>query len=133
MCLLPRAVVTGATSGIGKAYATEVSLQFPLKKKKKNNPLFGPNFMLGRDKLVKICLEESCRVLNATDPVCMHVFFQLARRGLDVVLVSRCHDKLQMVAKEIGESNVKKILLCYSNVPITTGAFVISRAVLGQI
>lgn len=29
MCLLPRAVVTGATSGIGKAYATEVSLQFP--------------------------------------------------------------------------------------------------------
>lgn len=110
MCLLPRAVVTGATSGIGKAYATEVSLQFPFKKTKtKNNPLFGPNFMLGRDELVKICLEESCRVLNATDPVCMHIFFQLARRGLDVVLVSRCHDKLQMVAKEIGESNVKKI------------------------
>ncbi|XP_073335475.1 hydroxysteroid (20-beta) dehydrogenase 2 [Pagrus major] len=49
------AVVTGATSGIGKAYATE-----------------------------------------------------LARRGLDVVLVSRCHDKLQMVAKEIEDQYGRK-------------------------
>lgn len=63
--------------------------------------------MLGWKEVVQICFKESCRVLNATDPVCLHVFFQLARRGLDVVLVGRCHDKLQMVAKEIGESNVK--------------------------
>lgn len=37
--------------------------------------------------------------------VCLHVYFQLARRGLDVVLISRSDDKLQTVAKEIGESN----------------------------
>ncbi|CAJ1064131.1 very-long-chain 3-oxoacyl-CoA reductase [Xyrichtys novacula] len=49
------AVVTGATSGIGKAYATE-----------------------------------------------------LAQRGLDVVLVSRCNDKLQTVAKEIEEQYGQK-------------------------
>ncbi|XP_040006505.1 hydroxysteroid (20-beta) dehydrogenase 2 isoform X2 [Xiphias gladius] len=49
------AVVTGATSGIGKAYACE-----------------------------------------------------LAQRGLDVVLVSRCNDKLQMVAKEIEEQYGRK-------------------------
>uniref|UniRef100_A0A671Y4X8 Hydroxysteroid (20-beta) dehydrogenase 2 n=1 Tax=Sparus aurata TaxID=8175 RepID=A0A671Y4X8_SPAAU len=47
-------------------------------------------------------------VLNATDPVCLHVFFQLARRGLDVVLVGRCHDKLQMVAKEIEDQYGRK-------------------------
>ncbi|XP_047463231.1 hydroxysteroid (20-beta) dehydrogenase 2 [Mugil cephalus] len=49
------AVVTGATSGIGKAYAME-----------------------------------------------------LARRGLDIVLISRCADKLQMVAKEIEEEYGRK-------------------------
>ena len=44
MCLLPRAVVTGATSGIGKAYATEVSLQFPFKKKKKKQSIIWSKF-----------------------------------------------------------------------------------------
>ncbi|KAM3601917.1 uncharacterized protein V6R79_021185 [Siganus canaliculatus] len=48
-------VVTGATSGIGRAYATE-----------------------------------------------------LARRGLDVVLVSRCNDKLQMVARDIEDKYGRK-------------------------
>uniref|UniRef100_A0AAV2J8C9 Uncharacterized protein n=1 Tax=Knipowitschia caucasica TaxID=637954 RepID=A0AAV2J8C9_KNICA len=52
------AVVTGATSGIGKAYATE-----------------------------------------------------LARRGLDIVLVSRSEDKLQQVAKEIDEIYGRKTVI----------------------
>uniref|UniRef100_UPI003AAA3FEB hydroxysteroid (20-beta) dehydrogenase 2 isoform X1 n=1 Tax=Centroberyx gerrardi TaxID=166262 RepID=UPI003AAA3FEB len=55
------AVVTGATSGIGKAYANE----------------------------------------TVTKPVSLHGPLQLARRGLDVVLISRSSDKLQTVAKEI--------------------------------
>lgn len=39
---------------------------------------------------------------------------QLARRGLDVVLVSRSADKLQGVAKEIGESRTTDGFLCSS-------------------
>lgn len=102
MCLLPRAVVTGATSGIGKAYATEVGLQFPFFK---NKSIIWSKFHV---RMGRVHYNLFRRVLqNSTIPVCLHVFFQLARRGLDVVLVSRCHDKLQTVAKEIGESNVK--------------------------
>lgn len=37
------------------------------------------------------------------------LFLKLARRGLDVVLVSRCSTKLQNVAKQIGESHWKEI------------------------
>lgn len=44
-------------------------------------------------------------VKKATKRVCLHVSFQLARRGLDVVLVSRSDEKLHTVAKEIGESS----------------------------
>lgn len=46
-------------------------------------------------------------IKSVTKLVCLHLSFQLARRGLDVVLISRSDDKLQMVSKEIGESNEK--------------------------
>lgn len=41
--------------------------------------------------------------------VCLHVSIQLARRGLDIVLVSRSDEKLRLVAKEIGERSHSNI------------------------
>lgn len=40
--------------------------------------------------------------------LCSSCLLKLARRGLDVVLVSRCNNKLQNVAKQIGELQWKK-------------------------
>lgn len=104
---LLHAVVTGSTSGIGKAYAIEVSLQL-------TSATIPPNFQIGCiwsifyfKFQIKRFRFNQCRALlfnkRETKPVCL--FFQLARRGLDVVLVSRSNEKLQMVAKEIGGSN----------------------------
>ncbi|XP_072302436.1 hydroxysteroid (20-beta) dehydrogenase 2 isoform X2 [Eucyclogobius newberryi] len=89
------AVVTGATSGIGRAYAIEVKIH---------------------------CLHFKRKSLineSGTKPFCPHVHLKLARRGLDIVLVSRSKDKLQLMVKEIEEIYGRKT--CTIRVDFTDG------------
>lgn len=119
--LLLSAVVTGATSGIGKAYANEVSLQFPSTATSLHFLVHILSFEPGTAKwYLWSWFRSSVSVFTAAESycglrklpnlsVCMFLC-KLARRGLDVVLVSRSNDKLQMAAKEIGESNENNTL-----------------------
>ncbi|XP_021106578.1 testosterone 17-beta-dehydrogenase 3-like [Heterocephalus glaber] len=80
------AVVTGATSGIGKAYAHEVSgFEKAGKAAQCEGPGFNPQYL--------------ARGSGGTEEV--NEFPQLARRGLNVVLISRNLSKLEHEAGEI--------------------------------
>jgi short-subunit dehydrogenase len=71
-------VITGATDGIGRAYAEEVIFHH----------------------LIQLSLKSSS---NEKLEICLYCF-QFARQGLNVVLISRSLFKLQNVAREIGKS-----------------------------